>query len=53
MALFKRLIAEWVGTFWLVFGGIESVVFATPLDIGAPGVALAFMKFEKFLFRNL
>lgn len=42
MGLFKRLIAEWVGTFWLVFGGIGSAVFATPLDIGAAGVALAF-----------
>ena len=42
MAFFKRLIAEWVGTFWLVFGGVGSAVFATPLDIGAVGVALAF-----------
>ncbi len=32
MALFKRLIAEWVGTFWLVFGGIVSAVFATSLE---------------------
>lgn len=45
MPLSKRLIAELVGTFWLVFGGIGSAVFAAKivaLEMGATGVALAF-----------
>lgn len=41
----KRLFAESLGTFWLVFGGCGSAVFAAAfpdLGIGFAGVALAF-----------
>jgi aquaporin Z len=41
----KRLTAEFIGTFWLVFGGCGSAVFAAAfpgLGIGFLGVALAF-----------
>ena len=41
----KKLFAEFFGTFWLVFGGCGSAVFATAypeLGIGFIGVALAF-----------
>ena len=41
----KRLAAELFGTFWLVFGGCGSAVFAAAfpeLGIGFAGVALAF-----------
>lgn len=41
----KRLAAEFFGTFWLVFGGCGSAVFAAgfpELGIGFAGVALAF-----------
>ena len=41
----KRLLAEALGTFWLVFGGCGSAVFAAAfpdLGIGFAGVALAF-----------
>jgi aquaporin Z len=41
----KALAAEWFGTFWLVFGGCGSAVFAAAfpqLGIGFTGVALAF-----------
>jgi len=45
VALPKRLFAEMLGTFWLVFGGCGSAVFAAAfpqLGIGFAGVALAF-----------
>ncbi len=41
----KKYFAELIGTFWLVFGGCGSAVFATAypdLGIGFAGVALAF-----------
>lgn len=41
----KKLFAEFFGTFWLVFGGCGSAVFAAAypdLGIGFVGVALAF-----------
>lgn len=45
MSLFKRLSAEFLGTFWLVFGGCGSAVLAAKfpeMGIGFLGVALAF-----------
>jgi aquaporin Z len=45
MSLSKRAIAEFIGTFWLVFGGCGSAVLAAgfpSLGIGFLGVALAF-----------
>lgn len=45
MSLTKRSLAEFVGTFWLVFGGCGSAVLAAAfpdLGIGFAGVALAF-----------
>ena len=45
MSLSKRAIAEFFGTFWLVFGGCGSAVLAAAfpnLGIGFAGVALAF-----------
>lgn len=43
--MFKRLAAELIGTFWLVFGGCGSAVLAAgfpELGIGFAGVSLAF-----------
>ncbi|MEM6476229.1 MAG: aquaporin Z [Pseudomonadota bacterium] len=43
--MFKKLAAEFVGTFWLVFGGCGSAVLAAgfpELGIGFVGVSLAF-----------
>lgn len=45
MSLIKRCVAEFIGTFWLVFGGCGSAVLAAAfpeLGIGFVGVALAF-----------
>jgi aquaporin Z len=45
MSLRKRAFAEFFGTFWLVFGGCGSALFAAAfpsLGIGFTGVALAF-----------
>lgn len=50
MPIAKRLTAEFLGTFWLVFGGCGSAIFAAtfltpdkyPAGIGFAGVALAF-----------
>ena len=41
----KKLFAEMIGTFWLVFGGCGSAILAAgfpELGIGFAGVALAF-----------
>ncbi len=45
MSLQKRLVAEMIGTFWLVFGGCGSAVLAAAfpqVGIGLLGVSLAF-----------
>ena len=45
MSITKRASAEFLGTFWLVFGGCGSAVLAAAfpaLGIGFAGVALAF-----------
>ena len=45
MSLTKKLFAEFIGTFWLVFGGTGSALFAAgypDLGIGFVGVAIAF-----------
>ncbi len=43
--MFRKLAAEFFGTFWLVFGGCGSAILAAAfpeLGIGFAGVALAF-----------
>lgn len=39
--MFRKLMAEFIGTFWLVFGGCGSAIFAAQ-GIGLLGVSLAF-----------
>ena len=41
MSMSKRAAAEFVGTFWLVFGGCGSAVLAGHM-IGVPGISAAF-----------
>lgn len=45
MPMSKKLVAEFIGTFWLVLGGCGSAVLAAAfpeVGIGLAGVALAF-----------
>src|SRR5512135_911610 len=45
MPMYRRALAEFIGTFWLVFGGCGSAVLAAGFPgfgIGFAGVALAF-----------
>ena len=45
MSITKRAVAEFIGTFWLVFGGCGAAILAAGfpgLGIGFLGVALAF-----------
>lgn len=45
MDITRRSVAEFIGTFWLVFGGCGSAVFAATfpeVGIGIAGVSLAF-----------
>jgi aquaporin Z len=45
MSLSRRLVAEFIGTFWLVLGGCGTAVLAAGfphLGVGFVGVALAF-----------
>lgn len=45
MTLVKRMTAEFIGTFWLAFGGIGTAVMAAmipELKVGTTGIALAF-----------
>ncbi len=45
MSMLSRLSSEFIGTFWLVFGGVGSAVYAAAfpeLGIGLLGVSLAF-----------
>ena len=47
--MFKRLFAEFFGTFWLVLGGCGSAVLAAAfpnLGIGFAGVALSFVNYK-------
>src|SRR5512135_2150377 len=37
MSMMKKLVAEFIGTAWLVFGGCGSAVFAAAFITGPPG----------------
>ena len=37
MSMMKKLVAEFIGTAWLVFGGCGSALFAAAFVTGAPG----------------
>ena len=47
--MFHRLAAEMIGTFWLVFGGCGSAVFAAKFSSGGVSVGIGFLAVGVFL----
>jgi aquaporin Z len=37
MFMMKKMVAEFIGTAWLVFGGCGNAIFAAAFVTGAPG----------------